>query len=270
MFRFLIFFFALTLLIRLDAQGIAMTPLLHAHSHNDYQHDLPLWGALAQGATSIEIDVFAHKGMLKISHIKFALNIRESFEDMYLEPLVKIIEERGGIYSEVPLVLMIDFKTNSDSTLPLLLEAIAPYKAYFSYYYEDSVYQKDLQLVISGNGFTYNQVKTQDSIFVFLDGNVHHCEEDFPPQLVPRGSTKYNSIFTWKGKGEIPENELIKLREMLAEAKKCNKKLRFYAMPANERIWHTFLQEGVDWINLDNIQRFRIYYRNKNSFDFSN
>ena len=187
---------------------------------------------------------------------------------MYLKPLVEIIKERGYLYKETPLILMMDFKTNSDSTLPLLLEAIKPYQEYFSYYDKgaDSVILKDLQLVISGRGFSYSQVENDDSIFVFLDGGVSACETNFPSKLVPRGSARYGGIFSWKGKGDMPEKELEKLRSMVAEAALCNKRLRFYAMPANERIWKVFLNEGAYWINVDNILRFHTFLENKDNY----
>jgi hypothetical protein len=232
----------------------------HAHSHNDYLQNEPLWGALRAGCSSIEIDVFAHENQLKVAHVNFALNIRLSFDEMYLLPLINLIKEKGYIYSNQALVLMIDFKSPSDSTLPLLLKTIEPYKEYFTYYQKDSIIPRNLQLVISGAGFHYNQVKDMDSIYVFLDGSSDQCQTDYPEALVPRGSAPYKAFFTWKGKGEMPKNEEEKLKELVEKANTCNKKLRFYAMPENEIIWKKFLDAGVYWMNIDNNRRFLVFY----------
>lgn len=248
-------------LSNLNAQYLDFKPIPNAHSHNDYLKTTPLWGALQNGCTSLEIDVFAHKNELKVAHVGFALNIRDNITDLYFKPLAAYLNEKGSIYNNnEPLVLMIDFKSNSDTSLLFLMNAIEPYKQYFTYYKNDSVYNKELKLVISGAGFSYNQVMDQDSIFVFLDGSVSHCNTDFPNKLVPRGSGKYTSHFKWKGKGEMPIKELEKLRAYVEKAKECNKKLRFYAMPENVNIWRTFLNEGVYWINVDNSNLFKEFY----------
>lgn len=237
---------------------IKLIPSLH--SHNDYLKDKPLWDALSNGAHSIEIDVFAYESELKIAHINFALKYRDNLNDYYLKPLINHVTQNGFLYDSIPLILMIDFKNNRDTSLQLLLQNIEPYKEYFTFYHKDSVYNRPLQLLISGGGFSYEAVKNMDSIYVFLDGSVYECENDFPNKLVPRGSANYSSIFKWKGKGEMPESELTKLRELIAKSKKCNKKLRFYAMPHNENIWAKFLDEGVYWMNIDNNYHYKRFY----------
>ena len=246
------------------AQSIATEVLIHAHSHNDYQHPIPLWDALEQGCASIEIDVFAHKGALKVAHINVGLNFKKNLSESYLQDLQKILEDKGHIYPNHSLVLMIDFKSNAEYSLQLLREVIAPIKSYCTYYHNGRIYEGPIQFVISGSGIQYPEIAATDSIYFFKDGSVHNCEENIPASLVPRGSASYGSQFKWKGKKEMPENELNKLRAMIAEAQKCNKKLRFYAMPAKEKIWRTFLDEGVYWINIDNPKKFKRFYQNYN------
>lgn len=242
------------------AQKIAEEVLLHAHSHNDYNHKIPLWDALENGCASIEIDVFAHDNQLKVAHVNLGLNKKPTLSDSYLHPLQALIQERGYVYPNQSLVLMIDFKTDSKLSLALLEQAIHDMKSQLSYYHNGQVIEKALKLVISGRGIQFDQLANIDTIYFFKDGSVHACEQDFPSELVPRGSASYESQFNWKGKKNIPEEELIKLRAMVVEAEKCNKKLRFYAMPAKEKIWRTFLEEGVYWINVDEPKRFRKFY----------
>lgn len=249
----------------LPAQVISDTIIPVAHAHNDYAKKDALYGALEYGFTSIEIDIFAHKGKLKIAHVPLFLGLRKTLDEKYLAPLAEVLATRKWIYEdyEEPLVLMLDFKTSSEKTLPLLMESIKPYQDLFTYYENDSVIKRPLQLVISGAGFSYEQVEDETQIFVFRDGGVHACENNFPSKLVARGSTHYKSIFSWRGEGEIPKDELEKLRKIIAEADKCDKKIRFWAMPQNENVWRTLLNEGVDWINIDNKKKFAEFYKNE-------
>jgi hypothetical protein len=244
-----------------EAQVIAEEVLQHAHAHNDYAKANPLWDALENGCASIEIDVFAFKGELIVSHVNLGLNKKKTLTESYLNPLKLIIEEQSYIYKDQALVLMIDFKSNSAESLELLRKAITPIKEMFSYYSHERLVEGSLKLVISGSGIQYDQVRKDENIYFFKDGSVHYCEENIPVAFTPRGSTSYSSQFKWKGKKEMPEADLLILRAMLAEAEKCNKKLRFYGMPSKQKIWKTFLDEGVYWINIDKPSKFKKFYQ---------
>ncbi len=256
--RFLPFICFALFAFPLCGQNIASRPIPEAHAHNDYNKINPLWGALKYGFTSIEVDVFAHKGQLRVAHVEVLLKVRKTLEDLYLKPLSVLLESREWIYENYrePLILMIDFKTNRNETLPLLLEIIEPYRHLLTYFHEGKVYKKPLQLLISGCGFSYEQVKDLDSIFVFLDGSVNHCESDFPDALVPRGSAKFSSHFSAK----LDSTDLVKLQTKVDEAALCNKKLRFYAMKNRKKIWRKALDANVGWVNVDRKRKFAKFY----------
>src|SRR5512135_1483640 len=46
------------------------TPLVHAHAHNDYQHERPLLDALDRGFCSVEADVHLVNGELLVAHAR--------------------------------------------------------------------------------------------------------------------------------------------------------------------------------------------------------
>ena len=92
-----------------------VTPLPHAHSHNDYERANPLEDALANGFTSIEADVLYIYGRLFIGH-NMPDKKRHSLKQLhkqYLKPLYKRYKKNGGyIYPnyEQPFYLWIDIK----------------------------------------------------------------------------------------------------------------------------------------------------------------
>lgn len=263
--RVVIFLGFLNFVLHSEAQQISLTPIPEAHAHNDYNKISPLWGALKYGFTSIEVDVFAHKGQLRVAHVGLFLNMRKTLETMYLQPLSTLLESRQWVYENhaEPLTLMIDFKTNRYETLPLLLEVIKPYKKYLTYYNKGDVHIGPIQLLISGSGFSYDQVKDLDSIFVFLDGAVSPCESHFPDALVPRGSGKFSSHFSVK----LDSADLVKLQRQVDEAALCNKKLRFYAMKNRKKLWSKALEAHIGWVNVDRKRRFAKFYWNEYKSD---
>lgn len=256
--RTFVILLAILLSLTVCAQQISPRPITQAHAHNDYNKINPLWGALKYGFTSIEVDVFAHEGQLRVAHVGVMLGLRKTLEAMYLAPLNTLLQSRNWVYENYPepLILMIDFKTNRHETLPLLLEIIKPYRHLLTYYHEEKVYKKPIQLLISGGGFSYEQVKNLDSIFVFLDGSVNHCESDFPEALVPRGSAKFRSHFSSK----LDSTDLVKLQTKVNNAALCNKKLRFYAMKNRKKIWRKALDANVGWVNVDRKRKFAKFY----------
>ena len=65
----------------------------YAHSHNDYTRKNPLFDALDAGFRSIEIDVFAHEGHLRVSHIALFLKRKPTIEELYVQPLLQILPD---------------------------------------------------------------------------------------------------------------------------------------------------------------------------------
>lgn len=258
--QYLLLFILIVASNTICAQKISDKPIPVAHAHNDYLKRNALWGALEYGFTSIEIDVFAHKNELKVAHVGLFLNVRKNIVDMYFQPLAELLKNKEWVYENYhePLELMIDFKTNSASTLSLLLEAIEPYKHLLTYYKEGKVYKKPLMLVISGSRFSYDDVKDLNEIYVFLDGSVNSCSETFPKELVPRGSASFGSQFSWNGKGEFLE--IGKIQKQVADAELCNKKIRYYGMQNNKALWLSMLDNGEGWINVDKKKKFATFY----------
>lgn len=243
------------------AQEVAEEIIPHAHSHNDYLKKKPLWGALKYGCASIEIDVFAHQGTLKVAHVGLGLNSKQTIDEMYFNPLFDFLDSHQWVYTNTPLVLMIDFKDSGKDCLPLLMESIAEHKQYFTYVQNGTKINAPLQLVISGHGFSYSQVSELDSIHVFVDGWIDRCTTDFPQILIERASARYGSVFSWKGKGEMAAEDEQRLKDLVDHAADCQTPLRFYAMPAKTKVWEKFLDAGVYWINMDDAKKFASFYK---------
>ncbi|MCP4442454.1 MAG: hypothetical protein GY810_26400 [Aureispira sp.] len=73
-------------------------------------------------------------------------------------------------------------------------------------------------------------------------------------------SASYGSQFKWRGKGNIPIEQLKKLKGIVQRAHADNRRVRFWAMPNNEKVWQTFLDAGVDWMNVDDIKKFKKFW----------
>src|SRR5260221_5471082 len=93
-------------------------PFSHAHAHNDYEHDHPLFDALRYGFTSVEADIYLVDGKLLVSHTRPIFKAR-TLEQLYLSPLDSMIRaNQGKVYPGYngPFYLMIDLKSDGQAT----------------------------------------------------------------------------------------------------------------------------------------------------------
>lgn len=203
---------------------------LYLWSHNDYEQEEPLFGALNHGFQMIEVDVHLIDEELYVTH-DHPQNIEGTplLEDLYLQPLVKFIKQNNGEVlpgDSLPFYLIVDIKTEADSTYQALLHLLENYKEYF--YRKESGRWIDgpIRLLISGNRPEL-KVDVANRI-IFLDGRIPNLGMDFSSDLYPLISDNWSNYFSWDGNGEMPNDELEKLRTYVSRAHQEDKLIRFW------------------------------------------
>jgi hypothetical protein len=71
---------------------------------------------------------------------------------------------------------------------------------------------------------------------------------------MPVISDNYQIYFTWKGEGEMPEEELIKMRDFIFKTHAEGKLLRWWSAPDTKKFKQFFLKEGIDLIGTDDLR----------------
>jgi len=248
------------LLLIANCCSAQVTPLIHGHAHNDYVHTRPLFEALENGFTSIEIDVYMYRGELKVSHLPVDLDKKKNIEQLYLDPIKKVIEQNGGwVYKDYhqPVIFMIDFKTSSTETYLKLKEVLKNYESIITVYKKDSVIRlRPVQILISGRSPIAELMK-EDSSFATIDGDVFAMSNSTYDKVITRYSSGWESYFNWTGKGQIPFEQKQQLDLLIEKAHAKQKQIRFYHIPDKPNVWRTLLDAGVDWINTDKLKDYR-------------
>lgn len=259
-------FIALVFLLNISvvAQQIKTIPV--AHSHNDYTRKYPLFDALENGFTSIEIDVFERKGKFLVAHTVLGIRKNKTIEKLYLERLKKIIEANNGtVYADDTTLVevMIDLKGEWNiEKFKKLEQLFMGYASIFSVYRDGQLEKKAVKLIASG-GADINWIKDNNPRIFSKDAGMGDITSNWPSDIIARNSAPYKSYFTWRGKGEMPFKEKEKLVELCRQAKQYNRKLRFWGCPNNEQVWLELLNAGVGWINIDELNKFKSFYWNK-------
>ena len=233
-----------------------LIPLPNAFAHNDYSHKRPLYDALQNGYTNIEADIFLKHDRLIVAHINPYFKGHRQLENLYLKPLLDHINENGGeIYKGYtnPVTLMIDIKTEANSTYTALKPLLEKYKTILTRYENGKVIPGLITVVLSGHK-PYAMIKGEDNRLAFIDEDLRKTARDTSiANIYEMASCKYSSLLKWKGAGAISLTEKTKLESYVEMAHKCGAKVRLWASPDNKAVWSTLLACGVDLINTDKL-----------------
>lgn len=239
-----------------------VVPLPNAHAHNDYEQSRPLWDALDNGFASIEADVHLLDDTLYVAHERPSIKRPElSLETLYLKPLAERIRQNNGQVLagyKGPFYLMIDVKTQADSTYRAIEKLISRYQSLLT-----NKGQRLLTVVISGNRPLQALTKAKSRLLA-VDGRPDDLGKGYQQAVMPIISDAYQNQLTWRGKGDIPASEFQKLRQLVDKTHQEGKKLRLWASPEDPQVWAKLREAGVDLISTDQLELARDFLLKQN------
>lgn len=234
-------------------------PLRQAHAHNDYDHRRPLFDALAYGFTSIEADVILKKDTLFVAHDPEDIRSERTLQTLYLDPLYELFQKNGkAIYPGWPtLYLMIDIKSDADSTYHILHPLLSAYREMVTTWEGPTKNEKAVTVILSGNR-PVDLLKKSSLRFAALDGRLENLQDD-SAEYFPWISESWTSHFEWRGVGEMSEDEKAKLSDIVQRAHRNGQLVRFWStdftpLAAHLAMWDMLLANGVDLINTDDLK----------------
>lgn len=230
----------------------AVTPLVNAHSHNDYAHARPLLDALDHGFCSIEADIFLVDGVLLVGHAAGELKPDRTLESLYLKPLAQRASENGGrIYRDGPVItLLIDFKTRPEQTYPALKALLVKYAEILTSVENGKVTQRAVTVICSGYS-PRQELAAEATRYAALDGRLADLQSTAPAHLIPLISENWKSLFKWRGGGPMPDDQRKKLLDIVTRAHEAGRRVRFWASPDSPEVWAQQRAAGVDLLSVD-------------------
>jgi len=235
-------------------------PLARAHAHNDYEHDRPLYDALAHGFTSVEVDVHLVDGQLLVAHDVEDVQEGLTLQSLYLDPLRERVKQNGGrVYPDGPgFTLLIDVKSEAEPTYKALRQVLQEYEEILTTFGPDGQRDGAVVAIISGN--RSREMMARETVrYAAYDGRLEDLESSDAATLIPLVSGKWESSFEWQGRGAMSEGERQKLSEIVETAHAQGRRVRFWATPdrrsrARETVWRELVSAGVDLINTDDLE----------------
>ncbi len=240
-----------------------VTPLLHAHAHNDYRHDRPLLDALDRGFTSVEADVHLVDGELLVAHDAHEVRPENTLGKLYLDPLRQRAQKYDGhIYpGKMRFILLIDLKTAAEPTYQRLHEVLSEYRDIMTSFEPEGRKERAVLAVISGNR-PFELMAAQKVRYAGYDGRLTDLSSEVLADLMPMISDHWGRNFRWQGDGPMPAEEEKRLKDIVKACHDKGRIVRFWAtpdrpLPQREAIWRELLKADVDLINTDDLDGLR-------------
>jgi hypothetical protein len=235
----------------------AQSPLDRAHAHNDYLHARPLLDALDRGYGSVEADIHLVDGALLVAHDRDSVRADRTLESLYLAPLRAWISAHGGsVYAgRPPLTLLIDVKSNADSTWAVLEPLLRQYDDIITSWHGDSMTTRPVVAVISGERPLVT-LPAQHDRWAGLDGRLADLDSaDAPPAAaMPLVSDDWKKNITdWGGRGFLPDSARRRVVAAVTKAHAQGRRLRFWNTPDRPVVWWLLRRNGVDLIGADDL-----------------
>lgn len=231
----------LLLFLMVSSSLMGQNLLSKAHAHNDYEHERPFYEAFSLGFGSIEVDVYAVNGQLLVAHDVKDLKASRTFQNLYLDPLVRVLEsgKKGNFHQ-----LLIDSKTSADSTMPLLLKAMEPY--------QDLVLKNNFRIVISGNRPAVSDYIKFPNWITFDGRSSEEVPSIFASHVVLESEAFYK-FGIWNGNTPMSPALKTKLKEYIDKVHSAGRVVRLWATPESLLAYQTLLDLGVDYIGTDHL-----------------
>ncbi len=280
-----------------------ITPL-PCHSHNDYWRQVPLYDALAAGCTSVEADVWLSGNDLFVGHSQKSLTKERTLESLYIDPIVSILSiqntpsqvtninrtsptntttsttELNGVFDtnpKVPLILLIDMKTDGASTFSAVLEHLEPFRSrgWLTHFNGSAVVQGLITVVGTGNtpfdllvaNTTYRDI-FYDAPLDELWGDDTTPHTDYDQLLMGMKYTAENSYYAsvsfqkaignlWHGM--LSPQQVLKIRGQVRGSEERGLKARYWDTPGwpvgrRDHVWDILMTEGVGALNVDDLE----------------
>ncbi len=89
--------------------------------------------------------------------------------------------------------------------------------------------------------------------YASLDGDLVDLGSKDSADLIPWISSNWSQTFKWRGHDAIPPEERAKLKEIVAQAHREGRRVRFWGAPDRPAFWSEIYDDGVDLINTDDL-----------------
>jgi len=241
----------LAILIILSAfSQINTKPIIASHN---FSNSNELWEAVGNGILNYEIDVMYIYGELYVTswmpdsvHHKIP-----NLTDAYLFPLFNQYKKNNGQMLpgyQSDIFLILNIYSQPAQVYKHLATDMRPLTEMLSFELEGIKHPGKLRILVKDE----SQLEKINSIkpsFLGLVGNFADINKNIDSNKMPLIEVDFTEITNWKGTGNIPFEDFMKFKELVARVHAQNKKISIRNCPANQSVAEIIKTSKADFMN---------------------
>lgn len=231
---------------------------------------------------SVEADVWlfddpGRSDSLFVGHEQAALQPNRTFQSLYIQPLIEILERQNpstqfyndnyrGVFDMDPnqtLTLLVDVKTSGADTWAKVVEQLEPLRQrnWLSFYANGTTHTRPITVVGTGN--TPFDLLTSNATYrdYFYDAPLKSLasSSEYDSTNSYYASVSFGSTIGSPWMGGLGAEQIERIRAQVKAAHEKGLKARYWDLPSwpistRNRLWDLLVREGVDLLNVDDVK----------------
>lgn len=228
-------------------------------SSQNFKSKTELWESIGQGILNYQADVMYIYGKIYVTPVMpdSASHKLPTLTEAYLYPLYNQFKKNKdeiipGYSGDIFLIL--NFIAQPIQIYKQLATEMRPFSDMLTYKVEGADHKGKLRILIKDK----NQLDKINSIkpgFLGLVGNMSDIDQNIDSFKMPLIEVNFNEITSWKGTGNIPFEDFMKIKELVAKVHAQNKKISIINCPSNKTIANLIQTSKADFINTSEATR---------------
>lgn len=221
-------------------------------SHN-FSSKTELWESIGNGVINFQADVMYIYGKLYVTSLMpdSANHKLPTLTEAYLYPLYNQFKKNAG--EIIPghsgdVFLILNFATQPIQIYKQLAAEMRPFSDMLTIKGEGIEHQGKIRILIKDKNYL-DKINGVKPSFLGLVGGLSDIDKNVDSGKMPLIEVDFSEITNWKGTGNIPFEDFMKIKDLVAKVHAQNKKISLSNCPANKTVAELIQTSKVDFIN---------------------
>lgn len=221
-------------------------------SHN-FSNQSELWESIGNGILNFQADVMYIYGKIYVTPLMpdSAKHKLPTLTDAYLYPLYNQFKKNKdeiipGYSGDVFLIL--NFTAQPVQIYKQLAIEMRPFSDMLTYKVDGAEHQGKLRILIKDKT-QLEKINNIKPSFLGLVGNLSDIDKNIDSNKMPLIEVDFNEITSWKGTGNIPFEDFVKIKAMISSVHAQKKKISINNCPSYKTVADLIRTSTADYIN---------------------
>jgi hypothetical protein len=240
---------------------VKVKPIISSHNFSGKSE---LWESIGNGILNYQADVMYIYGKLYVTSLMpdSAIHKLPTLTEAYLYPLYNQFKKNAG--EIIPgysgdVFLILNFTTQPIQIYKHLVVEMRPFSEMLSSKAEGSEHQGKIRILIKDKN-QLDQINGIKPSFLGLVGGLSDIEKNVDSGKMPLIDVDFSEITSWKGTGNIPFEDFVKIKDLVTKVHGQNKKISFTNCPNNKTVAELIQTSKADFINTQEATQMAGYF----------